>query len=906
MAGIEDLVTLYRGEPMLGESRYLKALNQGLNAPGSGLGLTKKDLSKLAGQYYTKSPNVAASYAGPFGKIKSMTLPSDYLDKFSKFQTSVVNLPSGKFKQAGAGGGSNYLVPKSTIKSFNPSVNYGQTLKNIASSINPFKGLVDEAKIIKAAYELSGPGAALKDTAKLAGSTVLKSLSTLGSLPVSAGILSLTPTTLNEDEEDMTYEDYRDLAIREKVLQNVTGTPIVRSSPDIYEYVEKEIFGDEKTKDQPTPPTTGGGGSPAQMAKTAAETRKKDLQQMRGPIGRDDGPSTPTRSQNVARTASRVGPGGRVRAYGLKEGGRVGYALGSPEPLNVSNEEKRIAFDLYQALKDIEEQYTGETIAGDPSPQNLDPSDRRQGTLMAGGDFPEFETYADVIDAYNSGVAVEPGESLTDYIKRNNIKIKEIEMDPLGDLKKVELVDELEPGPLKDELLKDFDPSQETYEEYLQRKNLDRPFNAQDGGRVLAREGFGGGIEAQKKGTAASVAAFKAREVDRIRPTFYDGKLDIKGPEKLIEQYKIDFAKRLKFPKGGSEYKKAVALGEILSDADLAKKYNITIGDVERVNRVVKRDLGTYAVPDKKRYKTGVIRREELEKVTDLGLEQEYTKLKKGERIGNPDLAHRVSKKYNVTTSNLGLDNPLINRVIVKPNERDISRLYDKRIKIENKYKLKDGTFKKPSKKDIKILEQINNDVETLARETKGRLSAVVNDPKNLNKPYGSLGVDASKTIGGGVIDVDLKDVRKLPLEDQAFLKANLLELKNKELGKTPEMLADEFKDVLNKPDVQKRIENIISKGNMEKPYVDQAKKLLNIGKTVARPLLRVAAPFIPVLGAVGVGLGAADVAKAAEFTKKPDELGLAYLLGPEKAKDYSEFKESVRGKADETEEFVP
>jgi hypothetical protein len=48
----------------------------------------------------------------------------------------------------------------------------------------------------------------------------------------------------------------------------------------------------------------------------------------------------------------------------------------------------------------------------------------------------EYERYEDVIDAYNSGVAVEPGESLTDYIKRNNIKIKEIEMDPLGDLRK--------------------------------------------------------------------------------------------------------------------------------------------------------------------------------------------------------------------------------------------------------------------------------------------------------------------------------------------------------------------------------------------------------------------------------------------------------------------------------------
>ena len=339
--------------------------------------------------------------------------------------------------------------------------------------------------------------------------------------------------------------------------------------------------------------------------------------------------------------------------------------------------------------------------------------------------------------------------------------------------------------------------------------------------------GFRGGIEAQRKGTAASVEAFKAREVDRIRPTFYDGKLDIKGPKKLIDQYKKDFEKRLKFPKGGGEYKKAVSLGEVLSDSDLAKKYNVTIGDVERINRVIKRDLGEYKVPDKKRYMTGKIRREELEPVTDLALEQEYTKLKKGERIGNPDLAHRVSKKYNVTTSNLGLDNPLINRVIVKPNERDISRLYDKRMKIEEKYKLKDGTYKKPSNEDIKALEKINNDVETLARETKGRLSAIVNDPTNLNKPYASLGVDASKTIGAGLIDVNLKDVRKLSPEDQAFLKLNLQELKKRELNKTPKMIADEFKDVLSKPAVRKRIKNIIDKGQMEKPYIKQSKQIL-------------------------------------------------------------------------------
>jgi hypothetical protein len=46
----------------------------------------------------------------------------------------------------------------------------------------------------------------------------------------------------------------------------------------------------------------------------------------------------------------------------------------------------------------------------------------------------EYERYEDVIDAYNSGVGVDAGESLTDYIKRNNIKIKEVEIDNLDNL----------------------------------------------------------------------------------------------------------------------------------------------------------------------------------------------------------------------------------------------------------------------------------------------------------------------------------------------------------------------------------------------------------------------------------------------------------------------------------------
>jgi hypothetical protein len=89
----------------------------------------------------------------------------------------------------------------------------------------------------------------------------------------------------------------------------------------------------------------------------------------------------------------------------------------------------------------------------------------------------EEERFEDVIDAYNSGVAVEPGESLTDYIKRNNIKIKEIETD-LRDLNTlgsrpmekegIMQMAEYEPG--------NYDPAMiEEYEQYKFEMNEQRP-----------------------------------------------------------------------------------------------------------------------------------------------------------------------------------------------------------------------------------------------------------------------------------------------------------------------------------------------------------------------------------------------------------------------------------------------
>ena len=58
-------------------------------------------------------------------------------------------------------------------------------------------------------------------------------------------------------------------------------------------------------------------------------------------------------------------------------------------------------------------------------------------------------------------------------------------MRPEPKMQQAKLVDDLEPGSLKDKLLKDFDPSQETYEEYLRRKSLDRETLSEGGGQAF-------------------------------------------------------------------------------------------------------------------------------------------------------------------------------------------------------------------------------------------------------------------------------------------------------------------------------------------------------------------------------------------------------------------------------------
>ena len=120
-------------------------------------------------------------------------------------------------------------------------------------------------------------------------------------------------------------------------------------------------------------------------------------------------------------------------------------------------------------------------------------------------------------------------------------------------------------------------------------------------------------------------------------------------------------------------------------------------------------------------------------------------------------------------------------------------------------------------------------------------------------------------------------------------------------------LLADEFKAFSSKI---KNYDNLDPTTYPSKTYVrdelkkvpvnapvDQAIKDFDIPKGtilkgLAKGTLRAVAPFVPFVGALGVALGVSDVAKAKEEGLEGEELGIAYLVGPELAQKYSDFKD--------------
>ena len=231
----QDLTTLYRGEPWFGPSTYFKGLNQGyvsrdpsslLEMWGSkGKPLGPEDLGRLRGQYWTTDPKMAEGYGS---KIRSMQVPPSELDRFKRFENRVTNIASGRFKHAG-NPSKAYLVPKSTLRNISAGIDIGATAKHAAKNVNyPFKGLGDELRLLKAGWETMGDDYTVGDKMSRLGKNIsnvglgylknnaLRALTTLGSLPGQALMMTLAPTTANADEVEWEKQLMRNISMRNK------------------------------------------------------------------------------------------------------------------------------------------------------------------------------------------------------------------------------------------------------------------------------------------------------------------------------------------------------------------------------------------------------------------------------------------------------------------------------------------------------------------------------------------------------------------------------------------------------------------------------------------------------------------------------------------------------------------
>ena len=149
-----------------------------------------------------------------------------------------------------------------------------------------------------------------------------------------------------------------------------------------------------------------------------------------------------------------------------------------------------------------------------------------------------------------------------------SVKKKETILNTYTKLKK-----DLGRNPSLAEIIKKTGSTRETIYNYLGNKKLSQ----------------GRSVEAGKTGTAASVEAFKARKVDKPTPTFYEGKLGVKWPDKKTENRYIKQIKgRYQYPAQSFEFNQKVKAGELLTDSGLAKEFGINQANVERINKYIK------------------------------------------------------------------------------------------------------------------------------------------------------------------------------------------------------------------------------------------------------------------------------------------------------------------------------
>ena len=190
MAGIEDIIEIYRGENLIDKFKMLREIKKDKWVPG---------INKI-GKFATDKLAHAQDYAGKFPNIiKSAKLPKETVEFGKKL------FDKAHFKQMAdhTGHRSRLLMPKKAQEKLKIDI-----LKTIASN------------------------------AKALTPLALKGLSVVASLPAQVVVMTLAPTEANADEVNMTLEDFAKLA-EENQPKEKMATGGKAYSTDIKDYYRR-------------------------------------------------------------------------------------------------------------------------------------------------------------------------------------------------------------------------------------------------------------------------------------------------------------------------------------------------------------------------------------------------------------------------------------------------------------------------------------------------------------------------------------------------------------------------------------------------------------------------------------------------------------------------------------------
>ena len=199
--------------------------------------------------------------------------------------------------------------------------------------------------------------------------------------------------------------------------------------------------------------------------------------------------------------------------------------------------------------------------------------------------------------------------------------------------------------------------------------------------------------------------------------------------------------------------------------------------------------------------------------------------------------------------------------------------------------------------------EKYNSIARGLRGQLKGEASGVVNfellevDDKGNFKKIKDIGFDSKKALVAS--NKDLSKITKLEAEELLKLGKKKIDIEAIKLTTPNVIVASSLKPDNNMDPTSFPSKTYVRDELKKVPITPKINKIKDIDiptstilKGLGKGTLRAVAPFVPFVGAVGVALGVSDVAKAKDQGLEGEELGIAYFVGPELAKKYSDYKD--------------